>query len=191
MRVTMTAAVLLLAVPMGATAAEGNAGADGGESAVWAPQELRFLYQGFTSHYSCDGLEAKVRTVLIELGARQDLTVRPSGCSSPFGVPDPFPAVAIKMNVLKPAGGTGTSSDAPTVAARWKSVQVRLDRDPVWEAGDCELLEQIKQKILPLFSTRAVDFASNCVPHQAYLGTRLAAELLFPDPKGDKALAAK
>jgi hypothetical protein len=91
------------------------------------------------------------------------------------------------MQVLQPADDK--SPDA--VGAHWQRVDLHLDRDPVWEASDCELLEQIKQKILPLFATRQVDFASNCVPHQAYLGTRLAAELLFPDRKGDKTVASK
>ncbi|HET7756783.1 MAG TPA: hypothetical protein VFK87_05975, partial [Steroidobacteraceae bacterium] len=104
----IAAAALLLGAPPG-EAAEGSGGAPQAADAVWVPQQLRFLYQGFTSTYSCDGLEAKVRKVLLELGARRDLTVRQSGCSSPAGVPDPFPAVTIKMNVLKPAGAAGTT----------------------------------------------------------------------------------
>jgi hypothetical protein len=187
----MAAAALLLAAPVGA-AAEGTGGAPGSESAVWAPQELRFLYQGFTSTYSCDGLEAKVRKVLLELGARKDLTVRQFGCSSPFGVPDPFPAVTIKMNVLKPAGASGTAADAASVPAHWQSVEVRLDRDPVWQAGDCELLEQIKQRILPLFTTRNVRYRSNCVPFQLTPGgAQLTAEVLVPDQKDAKPVASR
>ena len=191
-RAAGAAAALLLASPVGVPAAQGTSGAGGTESAVWAPQELRFLYQGFTSHYSCDGLEAKVRKVLLELGARKDLTVRPSGCSSPFGTPDPFPAVSIKMSVLKPAGATGSAADAATVAARWKSVDVRLDRDPVWQAGDCELLEQIKQRILPLFTTRSVRYRSNCVPFQLSPGgTQLTAEVLVADQQDARPVAAR
>ena len=157
------------------------------QSAVWTPKELTFVFMGFTAHYSCDGLRDKVRHVLGELGARSDFKVDYYGCSSPFGAPDPFPGVRIKMQVLQPAD----EKSADAVGAHWQRVDLHLDKDPVWEASDCELLEQIKQKILPLFATRQVDFASNCVPHQAYLGTRLAAELLFPDPKGDKTDASK
>jgi hypothetical protein len=186
-----TALALLLAAgpsisPTRAAAESGAAPADA-QSAVWMPKQLHFLFQGFTAHYSCDGLEDKIRHVLKELGARSDLEVHSSGCGSPLGRPDPFPAVNIKMSVLEPAAD-GAAATNP-VAARWRRVDLHLERDPVWEAGDCELLEQIKQKILPLFATRNVDFQSNCVPHQAMLGTRLSADLLVADAKDMKASA--
>jgi len=180
-------AALVLSLPGWAAAADSAAAP--AQAAVWTAKELTFVFMGFTAHYSCDGLRDKIRHVLGELGARSDFKVDYYGCSSPFGSPDPFPGVRIKMQVLEPAGASDRSADV--VGAHWQRVDLHLDKDPVWEASDCELLEQIKQKILPLFATRQVDFASNCVPHQAYLGTRLAAELLFPDPKGDKTVASK
>ena len=184
-----TALAAMMALPVWAAAAETAAAPADTQPAVWKPKELTFVFMGFTAHYSCDGLRDKVRHVLGELGARSDFKVDYYGCSSPFGSPDPFPGVRIKMQVLQPAATSDKSTDV--VGAHWQRVDLHLDKDPVWEASDCELLEQIKQKILPLFATRQVDFASNCVPHQAYLGTRLAAELLFPDPKGDKTDASK
>jgi hypothetical protein len=187
-RQTALAAVALV-IPVWAGAADTAATPTDARSAVWTPKELTFVFMGFTAHYSCDGLRDKIQHVLGELGARSDFKVDYYGCSSPFGSPDPFPGVRIKMQVLQPAGANDRSADV--VGAHWQRVDLHLDKDPVWEASDCELLEQIKQKILPLFATRNVAFASNCVPHQAYLGTRLSADLLFPDRKDDKALASK
>jgi hypothetical protein len=163
-----------------AAAADPPAVSGDAASGVWTPKELYFQYQGFTTHYSCDGLTDKIKHVVRELGARGDFQVHPSGCSSPDGRPDPFPGVTIKMSVLQPA----PDGAAGSVPAHWQRVDLKLDKDPVWEAGDCELLEQVKQKLLPLFATRNVDFASNCVPHQLYLGTRLATDLLIPDKRG-------
>lgn len=180
-------AALALSLPLWVAAAETAAPAAGAQPAVWAPKELQFVYMGFTARYSCDGLRDKIRHVLGELGARAGYEVDYSGCSTPFGKPDPFPGVRIRMHVLQPAG----DRDTDIVVARWQRVDLRLNKDPVWEATDCELLEQIREKILPLFTTRNVDFGSNCVPHQAYLGTHLSADLLVPDAKGDKAPAAK
>ncbi len=180
-------AACVLSLPLWAAAETGAAPGDA-QSAVWTPKELTFVFMGFTAHYSCDGLRDKIRHVLGELGARSDLKVDYYGCSSPFGTPDPFPGVRIRMHVLQMAGANDKSTEV--VGAHWRRVDLHLDKDPVWEASDCELLEQIRQKILPLFATRAVDFGSNCVPHQAYLGTHLAADLLFPDPKGARAAAA-
>jgi hypothetical protein len=182
-------AALVLALPAWAVAADDGATPGQAQPAVWTPKELTFVFMGFTAHYSCDGLRDKISHVLGELGARSDFKVDYYGCPSGFGKPDPFPAVRIKMQVLQPAGaddkGTGV------IGAHWRRVDLHLEKDPVWEAADCELLEQIRQKILPLFAPRKVDVASNCVPHQAYLGTRRGAELLFPDSKDDKALASK
>ena len=150
-----------------------------GTQAVWTPKEATFNYMGFTTKYSCEGLVSKVKSVLLSLGARRsDLTVYGTGCLDP-GRPAPMPGVRVKMNVLVP---TGASGDAAAVAAHWKAVQVKLNTDPLAEAGECELVEQIKQKLLPLFSTRDVEFKPDCVPHQLSPGgTRLHAEVLIAD----------
>src|SRR6266699_5840765 len=92
------AVAVLLTVTGWAAAGEGGAPAAGGE-AVWTPRELLFIYQGFTARYSCDGLRDKVRSILLELGAREDLKVTETPCSE-LGRPDPFPGVRIKINVL-------------------------------------------------------------------------------------------
>jgi hypothetical protein len=247
----------LLCSPLSAQTPDQSAGA---VTAQWTPKQLSFVYMGFTSKFSCDGLVDRVRSVLLVLGARKDLQVTPSSCSTPLGRPDPFPGVSIKMNVLEPAssssgsnggnavadyrrvliaclnargysaqpgqsGGADVSvsprngqseaqmqSDryechrwgvsqtgydptrpapqssgnaaAQTVPAHWKLVDVNaaLARDPLWQAGQCELLEQIKQSILPQFSARNVQYRSTCVPNQLYIGaTQLKAEMLVPD----------
>jgi hypothetical protein len=174
---------LLLGLPAGAadTGAPATAAPEA-LPAVWTQKQLNFLFQGFTTRYSCDGLEGKIKHVVKELGARGDFEVHSYGCATPSGRPDPFPSVSIKMSVLQPAPAGAAATDL--VPAHWQRVDLHLDKDPVWEAGDCELLEQIKQKLLPLFATREVDFASNCVPHQLNLGTRLSAGLLVPDKRG-------
>jgi hypothetical protein len=66
-------------------------------------------------------------------------------------------------------------------------VDSALARDPLWRAGQCELLEQIKQTILPMFSARNVHYQSNCIPNQLNVGaTQLKAELLIADPQDTK-----
>jgi hypothetical protein len=135
--------------------------------AVWADKELTFVYMGFTTRYSCDGLRDKVRGVLLDLGVqKKDLKVMQLGCSSPSGRPDPFPGVRVKMRVLQPASGTADDKQAP-VAAHWKPVDLKLRDSFTTDSGECELVEQIRQKILPAFATRNVDLKSNCIPHQA------------------------
>jgi hypothetical protein len=137
------------------------------QSAVWTEKEVTFVYMGFTTRYSCDGLRDKVRGVLLDLGAqKKDLKVMQLGCSSPTGRPDPFPGVRVKMRVLQPASGTADDKEAP-VAAHWKPVDLKLRDSFTTDSGECELVEQIRHAILPLFATRNIDLKSNCIPHQA------------------------
>jgi hypothetical protein len=151
--------------------------------ATWTPKELRFVYMGFTSHYSCDGLRDKMRAILLQLGARPDLTVREVPCSGFAGRPTEFPGVTVSMNVPAPWDTSKTDPNATPVPAHWKSVEISTDRDPLREAGDCELVEQVKAHVLPLFNARQVDYRSTCVPNQLQVGgTHLKAEVLIADP---------
>jgi hypothetical protein len=163
-----------------------------GQPAVWAQKEFKFIYQGFTTKYSCDGLRDKVREILLTLGARKDMKLNPWGCGTPSGVPDPFPGVEVKMSVLVPADSATATAAEPAVPSHWKNVTLRLDRSSVSEAGECELVEQVRQKVLPLFTTRNVDYRNVCVPHQLSPGgTALSADVLVADPKPAAAVAAK
>jgi hypothetical protein len=66
------------------------------------------------------------------------------------------------------------------------------DRDPVDAAGDCELIGQIKQKVLPLFATRSVDYSSSFERHHLLVGaTRLKAEVLVADESAAADSAAR
>ena len=178
----LAAVAMLTCAPAWANPQSEPSAASGRESAVWAPKELNFAYQGFTTKYSCDGLQDRMRRVLIKLGARPDLRVRGYGCTRLVG-PDPFAGVSIKMYVLQPAASQGGQA----VPAHWKRVDLLADpddRDPVGAAGDCELIGQIKQKLLPLFATRNVDYRSTCETHHLVPGgTRLKAEVLVADER--------
>jgi hypothetical protein len=48
----------------------------------------------------------------------------------------------------------------------WRSVRF-ADRSPRELAlGDCELIEQFRDKVLPMFTTRSVESQMTCVPNQ-------------------------
>src|ERR1700751_1809232 len=170
-----------------APAAPGAAPAVPAESApptwaVWTPKELRFVYMGFTSYYSCDGLADKMRSIVLQLGARPDLKVRNVPCSGTLGRPTEFPGVTVNMNVLVPWDAASANAAATPVPAHWKLVEISTDRDPLREAGDCELIEQVKTRVLPLFTTRNAGYHSTCIPNQLQIGgTQLKAEVLIAD----------
>src|SRR5262249_37630925 len=115
------------------------------ELAVWVPMQLAFVYRHSTTQYSCSGLEGRMKSLLLKLGARPDLDVRGYGCTQLTG-PDPLAGVKIRMNVLEAAG------PRPGLGAHWKRVDLLADRDILEAASDCELIEQVAQKIVPLFT---------------------------------------
>jgi hypothetical protein len=149
----------------------------GEETAVWSPKTLTFVYQGYTTKYTCDGLQARMKAVVSMLGARA-AQVRSYGCTRLGGEPDLFPGVRITMEVLQPA----PEKAGQVVTAHWKPVDLLEYRDPSLSAADCEFISQIKDKVLPLFATRKVDYGSTCEKRKVLVGaTRLKAEVLTAD----------
>jgi len=182
-------AACVLGSPLWAAETPPAKAAEAGEAqpAVWTDKELTFVYQGFTTRYSCDGLRDKVRGVLLDLGARKKgLKVLELGCGSPSGRPDPFPGVRVKMSVLQPASGSAADQQA-AVPAHWKPVDLKLRDSFYTDSGECELVEQIKQKTLPLFATRNVELKTTCIPHQASASRpSLKMEALMADKQDEK-----
>lgn len=175
---SVLAASWLMAATARADAPSDTPAGSAKETAVWTPKELDFAYQAFTTKYTCDGLQSKMKRILIKLGARPDIQVRGFGCTQ-ITRPDPFAGVRIQMNVLQPAAG---ADNGQTVPSHWETVDLLAGRDPVDAAGDCELVTQLKEKVLPLFTTRNVVYGATCERHQLLAGaTRLKAEVLVAD----------
>jgi hypothetical protein len=140
---------------------------------MWQDHQIELAYLGFTSRYSCDGLQSKLELLLRQLGARQDAKVSAFGCDRGFGTPSRFPRATMKFATLQPVdAGSGAAAAAPAttpappVAGVWRAVQLAPHRPFNLEDGDCELMEQFRDKVLPLFSTRDQQLNLNCVPHQ-------------------------
>jgi hypothetical protein len=147
------------------------------ELAVWVPVQLKFVYRPLTTTYSCSGLEARIKGLLLKLGARPDLDVRGYGCTKLSG-PDPLAGVKIRMNVLEAKGPNSW------VEARWKRVDLLDDRTLLDAAADCDLVRQFEQEILPVFATRNVDYAATCEARNAVPGsTRLKADVLVANQR--------
>ena len=160
--------------------------------AEWTPKRLKFVYKhGVTTHYSCDGLRDKMRVILLQLGARPDMKLRETPCAGQLGRPTEFPGVTVNMNVLTPFDAAKTNAAETPLPAHWKSVEISTDRDPLREAGDCELIEQVKSRVLPLFTARNIEYRSTCIPNQLQVGgTLLKAEVLIADEQKAPAAGA-
>jgi hypothetical protein len=175
----LTAALVLgsLGVAASAPLAAADSGDGGDGAAVWVQKELNFRYVGFTTKYSCDGLRDKMRRILLQLGARDDLKVTGYGCIR-VNSPETTPGVRIAMHVLQPA----SAAAGQTVAAHWKMVDLLADRNLVDAGLDCELVAQLDRDVLPLFAPRHVDYSAACSVNTPLAGgTKLKADVLVAD----------
>ena len=162
---------MTLCCPTRAAAAAPAAPASaGGARAVWKAQRVDFLYVGRTSRYSCDGLRDKVRAMLVDLGARRDPSVVALGCVGyDRGSSDPV-ALRLKIEFVSPAWAAAASllraDDAAAVDARFQPFRIASDAFRNMGIGDCELVQQFSQQILPKLTVRAVSQDIVCVPYQ-------------------------
>lgn len=180
-------------------------------SAVWKTQEIDFHYQSFTTFYSCQALEDRVRQVLLALGAmKEGLAVVASGC--PGGQIARMPFVRIRVTspveatpqVLAELEETRSTRELaarvrgerpPDIAqqfpAHWKAVSLYRGKVAL-EAGDCSLVEQLRRSVFPKLAVRVVKENINCTPNQINMGRpRLEMEALTRVPDADAATEKK
>ena len=197
--------VVLCALPLlGAHATE--QGSPEPVQAIWKSQEFAFFFQSQTTFYSCSSLEAKVERILKALGVpKPHVKVRSVDCQS-----GPVRMPRVVVNITAPVEATpqemaerdkgkskrelaarvrGEKEDPDALApfpAQWK--RVSLSRGAVdLEPGDCELIEQLRRKVLPKLAIRVVKDGTHCTPQQLTPGQpQLEVEALVALPKPDE-----
>ena len=151
-------AMLLAALPLAASAGDAVL-------AAWKHHRIEFTYMGFTTLYTCDGLRGKVRNLLRHVGAREDMKVTTSGCEFHPGEIARLPHLRLDFHVPAPRESGERDAGAP-VPAEWRPVIIRRDQPRNLGVGDCELVEQFRDHVLPVFATRDLAGRVTCVPHQ-------------------------
>jgi len=190
-----------------APAAGSAADTTGPVMAVWVEQKIDFTYVGFTSHYSCDGLKTKVSSILKEIGARPGFKVTARGCMNPRHGAEWTPM--LNMVVAMPREATpeilaevakddsrseltakagekaATTADAAAqFPARMRRIDFRDRPSGLVESGDCELIEQLRDKVFVPLGAKIVESHMNCVPHQLGVGiVNLSIDVLEPLPR--------
>lgn len=154
--------VLLMAV---AVAAAVPAVAEEPVPATWKRHDIAFTYMGFTTRYSCEGLRDKMRVLLRASGVRPDFEVNTAACSDLPGRVTPFPRVRMVFFAPSlPEAGARDVGEA-TIAA-WRPVTLSLRQPRGLETGDCELVEQFRDRVLSAVTVRAIESDIRCIPHQ-------------------------
>jgi hypothetical protein len=145
----------------------------------WQQHEYQLTFTGFQSAYSCDWLEEKLRLLLRRSGARADIHIS-THCVNPSG-PSSGAEARITFYTLAPSDAAGAT---PAV---WNRVVLRDHHPLALEASDCELVDQFRAGLLPLFTTRAIVNHMRCRGgDNASAGLDLQFEVLAPATGGGR-----
>lgn len=132
--------------------------------ASWKHQQLKFNHMGFTSYYTCDALQDKVRQVLKHFGARDGIKVRATGCPGGPNSPSATAWVEADFEALVPDSAGGD------VKTQWKPIRLSANRPSFMGAGECELVDEIKPLLTKGFTLRDLSYTTRCSPHQVTTG---------------------
>lgn len=150
------------------------------ERSAWKHHHSTFSYYGLTALYTCDGLEEKVKQILLYLGARPDAQVQATGCGPGPDSPSHTAFVTVDFNTVQ-AEATPDSGDAVGVQAQWAGRQVAPRHPRFIDAGDCELIDGLRAVLKDGFSWRGLDYSATCVPYDLTLGDfNVRGEVLQP-----------
>jgi hypothetical protein len=172
------AAVLLLA----ATVASAQSPADETiVDAVWKPQRMNFVYRGYSTLYTCGGLQQKLRRILRTVGARGGLELRAYSCddsvaTARFQIALTSPVEATPENVEQLTAydsraelvarvrgdQLASAEDLERFPAVWKTISFARSSEMKLAPGDCELVQQLRQHILPRMSVQIVSDQVRC-----------------------------
>lgn len=146
---------------------------------TWEARQTRFQFASFTSQYTCDGLRTKVKLLLRSLGARDDVAIQGACGGRSFNEPQVSHNFVLGFSV--PVLVEGGGSPGETFPVEWREVQWRANSPRGLDRGDCELVEQLRRQVMPLFNPRGLVDGAVCVPHQLSAGVPdLRMMLLVP-----------
>ena len=159
-------------------------------SANWKRHEVDLVYMGFTTRYTCSGLKSKVAQLLKHVGVRPDVKVMERGCEYGYQRVADFPRV--KMIFYMPEiPEAGSREVGEPVLGIWKTVSIKRNKPRGLDWGDCELVEQFRDRVLSTMTTRNTEGDINCVPHQL-IGNRIDLKFQvltgMPSPETAQAL---
>jgi hypothetical protein len=194
---------LALALPAHSEVESPADAAPGVVSAVWMERDVTLHYMGFTSYYSCEGLRGQVTRILKELGVRPGFKVTARNCVRLTG-PEWTPSVRIVAalpveatpevlaELAKDASTRelaakvqGKSPDEATAQfpARPKRVEFVSGGLSFLKDGDCELMEQMRDRVFGPLGVKVIESSLQCVPRQVTIGSiRMTVEVLEPVP---------
>jgi hypothetical protein len=179
-RMIDVARATLLLLAAGVASAAPQAGEEVVE-AVWKPQRMNFVYRGYSTFYSCRGLQDKLEKILTTVGAQGGIALRAYACddrmaTARFEIVLTSPVEATPRNVQElttydaqdeliarvRGEPLASAADLPRFPAVWKTISFARNREMRLAPGDCELVSQLRRHILPRMSVHIVSDEVRC-----------------------------
>ncbi len=169
--------------------------------AVWRVQEIYLSYFGLTTFYSCDSFKDKLRSMIAQLGAHEDSMVATAGCTE-LSRPERLPAARLIIATPEIATPDVVAANAKDEKRSALLAKLQLKGKPALDAGefdavrklvalntkeppsasgagDCELVEHVRDQIVKKLDARIVKDEVSCIPYQGTVGNRkLQVEVL-------------
>ena len=135
--------------------------------AQWRGYQLKFHYSSFYTWYNCDSLADKMKYLLGELGAAPDISVRVLGCVGSSNLGNMLTGtITLRLPEALPEAVTGTAT-ADTFTAHYRTVTLpSREQRFAGHGDDCELLEQLRDQVLPQLHVTIVADNVHCFPGQ-------------------------
>jgi hypothetical protein len=149
--------------------------------AVWKVQSFNFVFGGYTTSYSCNSLGRRVHSVLTSIGVLDSLRVYMVDCTDLAG------GARMRITLASPVEATpenvraltthdtrdvlvaklrneqlDTAADLERFPATWTQVSLNRTVRPRLEAGDCELIRQLRRDVLPRLSVQVTREDLHC-----------------------------
>jgi hypothetical protein len=149
------------------------------QPAVWVAHDLSVDLHNLPQRYSCDDLRHKFRDVLLVLGARPDLKVLTVRCE--LGSRSP----SVRLQFSMPELVERTAKRGTVVDAAAAIVRLEPEHPASLYAADCELMRQIKDRLLAPMSQRVTSFNLACsAPPSRGARFSLSVQTLQPLDRG-------
>lgn len=177
-------------------------GPDRAVEALWNEQQIQFAYRGDLAAHTCAGLSAQLRSFLRLLGAREDMRISVRGCD------DPTTTRVVSITLASPVEATpqivteltshdtrselvarvrgedlATADTLRRFPAVWRSISFSNALRGRFTLADCELLEQVRNKVMPKLAIRIVSDRLRCSSIRGGSGRpALTVAALVPGP---------
>lgn len=126
------------------------------QPAAWVAHDLSIDLHYLPRHYSCDELWQKFHDVLLVLGARPDLKIITTRCERSSRSP------SVRLQFSSPELVKRTSARGTAIGAAAATIRLDAGHPASLNDTDCELMRQIKDRLLAPVSQRIVSFNLAC-----------------------------